>query len=248
MTLGEEFRSAVNMAGRGRVDAPELLPTVLAQACVEVLPVAGAGLSVARALGSPRTLRVPLGASDEVAARAERLQTSLGEGPCLAAADRGEPLVIDARGMASRWPVFHAELIEQTPVRSVVSLPVMWGDPAEPLAALDLYLKDPDAPVPPPEVLVGDIVEVIAEMLFASPHTVEWRGAWLPAWMTGPSAAQRMNVWVAVGILIGHAGLSSTDALAVLRAYAFGHSVTLDDVAEDMTTQRLDPETVLGFN
>ena len=248
MTLGEEFRSAINMCGRGRVDAPELLPTVLVQACVEVLPVAGAGLSVTRALGSPRALRVPLGASDEVAARAERLQTTLGEGPCLDAADRGEPLVTDATDMASRWPVFHAELIEQTPVRSVVSLPVKWGDPAETLAALDLYLVNSDALLPPLESLEGDIVKVIAELLFATPTTVEWRGASLPGWMTGPSAAQRMNVWVAVGILIGHAGLSGTDALAVLRAYAFGHSVTLDEVAENMTTQRLDPETVLGFN
>lgn len=248
MTLLENFRSAITMSGQQRIDAPELLPTVLAQACVEVLQVAGAGLSVTRALGSPRALRVPLGASDDVAARVERLQTSLGEGPCLLAADRREPLVIDAGDMASRWPVFHAELVAQTPVRSVVSLPVMWGDPAEPLAALDLYLTDPDSSVPPLDLLAADIVQVIAEMLFASPNTVEWRGAWLPAWMTGPSATQRMNVWVAVGILIGHAGLSSTDALAVLRAYAFGHGRNLDDVADDMSAQRLDPETVLGFN
>ena len=230
----------------GRVDVPELLPTVLAQACVEVLPVAGAGLSVTRALGSPG-LRVPLGASDEAAARVERLQTSLGEGPCLAAADRKEPLMVHSSGMASRWPVFHAELIGQTPFRSVASLPVLWGDPADAVAALDLYLV---VPMPGAGSRVDgerhrrdhrrDAVRLLTH------HPVA-RGT-APGVDDRSIATQRMNVWVAVGILIGHAGLSSADALAVLRAYAFGHGVTLDDLAEDMTTQRLDPETVLGTN
>lgn len=246
VALLDDFRSAVS--GVERFDGPELLPTVLAQACVEVLPVAGAGLSITRALSSPGALRVPLGASDDVAARAERLQTSLGEGPCLAAASSAEPLVLDAPAIASRWPVFHSELIRQTPFRSVASLPVLWGDPPEPVAALDLYLLSSEAPTSPIEVLASDIVDTIAVVLFATPPIIEWRGARLPAWMTGRSATQRMNVWVAVGILTGHAGLISADALAVLRAYAFGHNITLDDLSEDLTTQRLDPETVVGFN
>jgi hypothetical protein len=244
VSLTDDFRSAVD--GGERVDGPELLPTVLAEACVKVLQVDGAGLSVTRALGSPRALRVPLGASDDTAARAERLQTSLGEGPCLTAAASAEPVMADAAGIAARWPVFHTELIAQTPFRSVASLPVRRGEPAEPVAALDLYLTSPDAPSP--RLLSDGIVGTIGEMLFTSPASVERRGTWLPAWMASPPARQRMNVWVAVGILTGHAGLHSADALALLRAYAFGHGLTLDDLAESMSSQRLDPETVLGFN
>jgi hypothetical protein len=244
VSLTDDFRSAVD--GEERVDGPELLPTLLAEACVKVLHVGGAGLSLTRALGSPRALRVPLGASDETAAHAERLQTSLGEGPCLTAAASAEPLMADAVGIADRWPVFHAELIAQTPFRSVASLPVRWGEGAEPVGALDLYLTSPDAPCP--RLLSGGIAETIAEMLFTSTATAERRGTWLPAWMASPRARQRMNVWVAVGILNGHAGLDSTDALALLRAYAFGHGLTLDDLAKSMSNQRLDPETVLGFN
>ena len=244
MSLIDDFRSVVD--GEERVDGPELLPTVLAEACVQVLGVGGAGLSVTRALGSPRALRVPLGASDEAAACAERLQTSLGEGPCLAATAAAEPVMADAAGIAARWPVFHAELIAQTPFRSVASLPVRWGEPAEPVAALDLYLTSPDAPSP--RLLSGGIADTIAEILFTSTATIERHGTWLPAWMAGPPARQRMNVWVAVGILTGHAGLHSADALALLRAYAFGHGVTLDDLAKSMSSQQLDPETVLGFN
>jgi hypothetical protein len=240
VALVEEFRSAVIEIWRGRADGHELLPTVLAQATVQVLPVAGAGFSVTR------SLRVPLGAADKFSAAAERLQTTLGEGPCLAATDQAEPLVVDLADMASRWPVFHLELTQQTPFRSVASLPLSWGDPLQRLGALDLYLTAHD---PPPAHLINganDVADTAAEMLFASPPLIERNGTTYPVWMTGASATQRMRVWLAVGLLTGHAGLSSTDALAVLRAYAYGNRLTLDDVAEAVTIRQLDPETLLG--
>jgi hypothetical protein len=55
-----------------------------------------------------------------------------------------------------------------------------------------------------------------------------------------------MNVWVAVGILIAHAGLTNADALAALRGYAYGHSASLDDIADDLTTHRLPPDALLA--
>src|SRR3954447_10060986 len=59
------------------VPGPELLPSRLMRSCVQVLPVAGAGVSVfTRGAG---------GASDDSAVLAERLQFTVGEGPCLAA-------------------------------------------------------------------------------------------------------------------------------------------------------------------
>jgi hypothetical protein len=240
VTLVDDFRSVVDEGCQGRVDAAEVLPTVLAQACVEVLPVAGAGLSVTQ------FLRVPLGASDEAAACAERLQTSLGEGPCLAATDLAEPLIADLDGIASRWPVFHLELVQQTPYRSVASLPLLWGHPRQRRGAVDLYMTRPDLPSLPIDVVAGDVADSMAEMLFASPPVVERNGISLPMWLAGDSATQRMNVWMAVGMLVGHAGLDSADGVAVLRAYAFGHSVSLDEVAEAMINKRLDPETVLS--
>jgi hypothetical protein len=43
-----------------------------------------------------------------------------------------------------------------------------------------------------------------------------------------------------------HAHFSSATALAVLRAYSFGHDTTLDDTADLLTTQRLRPGAVLA--
>jgi hypothetical protein len=51
---------------------------------------------------------------------------------------------------------------------------------------------------------------------------------------------------VAVGILIEHAGLTNADALAVLRGYAYGHSASLDDIADHLATQRMHPDELLA--
>ena len=52
-------------------------------------------------------------------------------------------------------------------------------------------------------------------------------GATLLLWLRRHAAIQRMIVWVAVGILIQYADVTSVNALAVLRAHAFqprGHA------------------------
>ena len=72
----------------------------------------------------------------------------------------------------------------------------------------------------------------MAAILFDTPHTISHEGTLLPRWMNSAPVTQRMNVWVAVGILIEHAGLTNADALAAIRAYAYGHSASLDDIAD----------------
>jgi hypothetical protein len=241
VTVAEEFRSTVAQLRSAESVDEELSPTLWARACVAVLPVAGAGLSLMR---DQRDLRVPLGASDEMAADAERLQTSLGEGPCLAATPQLEPLAVEVTEMANRWPLFTGELSRRTSFRSIVSVPVVWGIPARRVGALDLYLTDSR----PPASLAADaaeVVEVITEMLTASPSTVQRGGSAMPTWMSGERASRRLNVWLAVGMLIAHAGLSSADALAMLRAYAYRAGDSLDDVAAHLTERQLEPAAVL---
>ena len=91
---------------------------VFVRAAVSVLPVTGAGLSMID------RLRIPLAASDLDVITAERLQTTLGEGPCLAAVAMGEPLVADLAGMAVSWPNFHERFAAESPYRSVASFPL----------------------------------------------------------------------------------------------------------------------------
>ncbi|MCW2529008.1 MAG: hypothetical protein JWM76_3868 [Pseudonocardiales bacterium] len=97
---------------------PELLPVRLARACVAVLPVTGAGLSLI-----DDDFRVPIGASDEASEAAERLQFTQGEGPCLDAARSGQIVFAQAEQIQRRWPAFGEQFARQTPFRAVISIP-----------------------------------------------------------------------------------------------------------------------------
>lgn len=237
----DDFQTAVGAAGPELVDRAELLPSILVRACLDVLPAAGAGLSVTD------DLRVPLASSDDTAATAERLQTTLGEGPCLAATELDHPLGVELDEMAARWPMFTEKLVDLTPYRAVVSLPLLLPAPRRHRAgALDLYLTDSTVQLPPLDLLNEAVAEPIAALLFDAPPLTDRYGAPIPVWMGNQSATGRMNVWIAVGMLLGHAGLASSDALATLRAYAFSHDNTLDDVAAAMISHDLEPASVLS--
>jgi hypothetical protein len=223
--LDDRYLSAVSEILDQEKPRETLLPAVLAASCVRVLPVEGAGLSVSD------VLRVPLGASDHTACMAERLQSTLGEGPCLTAMAEGRSLVADLRTIESTWPVFHASLLEQTPYRSVASVPLRQG--GQPFGALDLYSEDPGAePFQTDERVRLEIGEQISAILSAAPVTsVSWSDDPVASWLGGPEVERRMGVWRAVGVLVAGAAMDQMDALAVLRGYAFAHHQTLDEVA-----------------
>jgi len=219
----------------------EMLPKILAQSCVTVLGVAGAGVSI-----TDEDLRVPLGASDEVTIRAEVLQVTLGEGPCLAATAVSEPVSADEARMQTRWPMFHRELRAKTPFRGIASIPLR-SQHRQRFGALDLYVTDPEDLTRLSLATVGvDVGDVIAALLFHAPTGDNPPMPQVPVWMGAESVAHRMNVWVAIGILIEYASFSNEDALATLRAYAFGHSQDLDQVADHLTSRRLRPEALVG--
>ena len=240
VNLDQQFMAAVIEAYDSHDSGADIMPMLLAQACVKVLHVTGAGISVTDGL------RVPLGASDAAAAQAEALQTTLGEGPCLAATATSEPLVADETSMAARWPMFHRELITKTPFRAVASLPLKSAN-LQRFGALDLYSADAGLLH---RLSLNDvslnIADPMAGMLFDDPETIMQDGSPLPVWMKTHSVAHRMNVWIAVGILIEYADLTNADALAALRAYAYGHSANLDDIAHHVATQELHPDSLLG--
>lgn len=218
----------------------DLMPTVFAQACVDVLTVEGAGLSLTE------TLRLPLGSSDEMVARAEKVQTTLGEGPCLTATAMAQPLAVDLEAMAQRWPLFHREVVAHTPFRSVASIP--FRVPSRSLAgALDLYSVMPQgaAAFATLAEINSGIVVPIASVLFEFPGDDHGDTYPRPNWLENDAAADRVNVWVAIGMLVEHARLESEDALSVLRAYAFSHGSTLDDVSLRLTSRELVPADVL---
>lgn len=234
--LARRYNAAVVQYLQAHAAGPELLPSVLVQACLEVLPIDGAGLSLTE------ELRVPLAASGYAAALAERLQTTLGEGPCLNAAARAEPEAFDLDTMAQRWPLYHAEFVSRTPFRSVASIPVASLSQRR-FGALDLYSTQPDGPrVPLDQIVV--VATQISIMLFEAPPMTLDHGMSIPVWLTGEPVERRMNAWYAVGILMARTELLASDALATLRAYAYSHQTSLDDIAAQLVDRRLLPEAI----
>jgi hypothetical protein len=133
VSITEEFRAAAARVQDPQLAGPELLPARLARACTRVLPIAGAGISMFTA----PTMRIPVGASDETATTAERLQFTVAQGPCIDAHHTGQPITATEPVIARRWPIFHDLLITHTPVRGIVAVPLLDGLTG--IGALDLY-------------------------------------------------------------------------------------------------------------
>lgn len=235
MSVADRF-SAMLSAQPAQFDGPELLPVRLARATVQMLPeVDGAGISV---LADP-ALRVPLGASDPDAATAERLQFTLGVGPCLLAHATGESVVADDGMFAARWPQLYDELTAHTPYRAVIAVPLRHQFRG--LGALDLHLSGtPDLSTRTWDAAYTIADEIVAALV-ARTGRRDRRFATTgdPPWLDSPSAHRRQQVWMAVGMISVHLDTDTTDALAVLRAHAFVRGVDLDDLAEDLTSRRI---------
>lgn len=99
---------------------------------VEVLPVTAASVT----LISPGVAPHYLAASDEQALRFERLQTSLGQGPCLLAYHSGAAVLVPDLTADRRFPEF-APVAVAAGLAAVFTFPLRHGDGR--LGALDLY-------------------------------------------------------------------------------------------------------------
>lgn len=231
MSKSDDLNAAFAALRDPQLAAPELLPVWLAKACVGVLPITGAGISMFTAA----TMRIPVGASDDVAASAERMQFTAAQGPCFDAQRTGRLIVATEPVIAQRWKEFHDLLVGQTPVRGIVAAPLGAG-PAV-IGVLDLYFDRSD------DVLSIDLFDVqsvagyIAEVLIQAQLLPALRNGSLwdrARWQGNPGVTGRSQVLMAMGMVSVALSLNLDDALAILRAHAFAVDSTLDAVAHDV--------------
>ena len=214
--------------------APDLLPARTARACAEALPVDGAGLSL-----HAGTLRVPIGASSPLTANAERLQFTYGDGPCLRAFDVGRAIAFEPQDIECNWPELYASLMTDSPYRGVLSLPL--PEPLGPTVVLDLWVADPAAL---PRLDHAEVTAVVRRITAELARDLR-EGARIPAgdstWLEGRDAAIRAGTWQAVGLVGMALLLDSPDALEVMRAAALTSGRSVDEVADDLLTGRMQP-------
>jgi diguanylate cyclase (GGDEF)-like protein len=103
---------------------------------VGILPVTSAGVTL---IGEDREPRF-VAASDASALRYERLQTALGQGPCVVTFDTGEPVVVADLASEERFPAFTSAALAAG-LGAVFTFPLHHGE--ERLGALDLYREAP---------------------------------------------------------------------------------------------------------
>jgi hypothetical protein len=235
VTIAGRFGAALEDATDPGLAGPELLPVRLARACARTLGVDDAGLSLVDASQQ----RVPLGASSEIAEVAERLQFTVGAGPCMTAQETRQPVFAVEEDLRRRWPVFTELLVGSTPFRAVVALPLQ---PALAGAgAIDLYFRT-SAEVLDLEVFEALAVgELVTSALSEAAVWSDWSPAEGPEWLQGPVPQRRAAVWEAMGKLSVDLEASAPEALTLLRAYAYGAAVTVDDVDGELLAGRLRP-------
>ena len=203
----------------------------LCAVCPGIVGVNGAGVM----LMSGDIPRGSLCTSNEVSHLIEELQYTLGEGPCVDAyrQDRvvAEPDLADP--VTRRWLAFSPPALEAG-VRAVFGFPLRVGTVR--LGALNLYR---DRPGPLSDDQHADAL-VVADV--AARWVLEAQ-AGAPA----DAVAEELEIGAdfhfvvhnAAGMVSVQQGISVTEALIRLRAYAFSNDRLLTDVAKDVVARRL---------
>src|ERR1700722_6909454 len=108
----------------------------LVRRIVDILPVMGAGVTLISPTASP----YDVAASDDAALRFVRLQTEIGEGPCLQAYESGEAVVVPDLRATDMFEEFGPRALEAG-LGAVFTFPLRNLDGQ--LGALDLYRDAP---------------------------------------------------------------------------------------------------------
>ncbi|WP_236053964.1 GAF and ANTAR domain-containing protein [Streptomyces musisoli] len=229
-------------AARG-ADDPQAVPSALCAACVRLLPISGASVSISGGTG----IRMTWCASDRVSARLAELQYTVGDGPCQSALDEGAPIIAAdlSRGPdARRWPIFAHEAVGLG-VRAVFSLPL--GVSGAAVGTLDLYshrsggLAEPDLRT---ALWVRDAVTFALMNLQAGDHggtgedTGEDTENEVASWVAA-SEADHTEVYQAVGMVMVQLDVDPEQSLDRLRARAYAEGRTVSQVARDVLARRL---------
>ncbi|MFI5684423.1 GAF and ANTAR domain-containing protein [Streptomyces sp. NPDC051636] len=224
--------TAETLAAALRGAAPEEVPGRLCSVAVELLPVAGASVSL-RSEGLP----VLVGASDETAAGMAEMQATLGEGPCACAAETTEPVLagdLTAGPDVARWPVYAHEATAAG-VRAAYSLPL--GDAVVCVGTLDLYGTGPGELAGPDLHTARLLASALTVALMSLPRGEEEVGRSGGFWLGGLTA-EHDEIHQAIGMIMAQLGVGADEALARLRGHAFACGRTALEAAHDVVGHR----------
>jgi GAF domain-containing protein len=209
------------------------VPRRICLLCVRMLSITGAGISMVTNAGN----RGVVCATDDVSARIEDLQFTLGEGPCVDAAQFGTPVLIpDLRTpddiVVDRWPAF-IEGAGAAGVRAVFAFPLRIG--AINVGVLDVYRSEP-GPLHDGQLRAALLAADAAALALLHIDTASDD---LFSDNADARATYQLQVHQATGIVQVQLGVPTEEAFLMLRARAFALGRPLVDVATDVVAGRL---------
>jgi hypothetical protein len=202
----------------------------LCAACIDVLAVAGAGITV---MGAGQA--GPVCVSSQRMAALEDLQFTMGEGPCQDAFRSGRPVHaprLDTTAIA-RWPAF-ADMAQKAGIGAVFAYPMATNGAR--VGVLTLY-QDHEGELSAAQhddsiALAGVLTETVLSMQDAAPPGVLAPGL-------EEAVVYRAEIHQASGMVSIQLRIPIAEALVRIRAHAFAHGLPVGVVAADIVGRRL---------
>lgn len=202
----------------------------LCAACVEVLDVAGAGITI---MGG--TQAGPVCVSNKRMAALEDLQFATGEGPCQDAFRSGKPVHAASLDVValSRWPSF-VSLAHATGIGAVFAYPLITRGAR--VGVLTLY-QDVEGELTEAQnddsmALATVLTETVLSLQDIAP-------VGLLAIEFDSAVAYRAEIYQASGMVAVQLQIPAAEALLRIRAHAFADGQSLGNVAADIVGRRL---------
>ena len=204
----------------------------MCQACVGILGMDGGSLTLAYA----DEQRVTLCATDEWSAQLEDLQEVIGEGPSYDAyRDRTiQTLVVDG-GVGLRWPLLSDGIKLGLGRCAVYAIPIKPGP--QTMGVATFYQREPsDLSIAPDEAQL--LIDAVGVALVKDPDILDD-----DSMAKAESWNSRARVHQATGMVMAQLGITSEDGIALLRAHAYAHQLSLVAISDDVIARRLDFRT-----
>ena len=210
-------------------------PVSAGHACEVAAAVAGVDGGWLSVMSDPAR-RALIHATGPRAAELEELQFTLGEGPCTDAFRSGTPVLVAdlaTPGWREWWPGFTPAGVAAG-AAAVFAFPLVQG--AIRVGVLGLYRATPGSLSPGALSDVLVCADVALLLLLNSRAGLDGGG---DGWAEDGWSDDHARVYQATGMLSAQRGVGLEEALALLRAYAFLHDLTLDEVASAVVARRL---------
>ncbi|BCI52908.1 transcriptional regulator [Mycolicibacterium litorale] len=205
--------------GRGDGDSDAVLAELVEHAAAEIPGADYAGVTVTR---NARKIDTPA-ATHRWPVLLDEIQQRHHEGPCLTAAWEERTVHVDDLEQDDRFPLYRRDVLEQTPIRSVMAFQLFIAD--ETMGALNVYAEKPHA--------LGQGTREIG-LIFAAHSSVAWNSARRDEQFKH-ALASRDTIGQAKGMIMERYSVDAVQAFALLRKLSQDSNVPLIQVATDLT-------------